>query len=733
MSDTSFNVKKSLGFKAQSSPPSNPTVGDIYLDVNNETYRYNGTSWVSVADISTPQLISNKLYETGLHVKEISTPANPNSTYDKLYPKSDGYWYTLNSSGVETRVGGSSSGGSIDFLVDKKITDFITYDDTDLDTPVNGIDGSPSYITVSQETSSPIDSTSGIVNIKISKSAGGSARGEGVSVPFSTRGLIDRAKPNVVQVEIKSSTNYVDGNFGIWLYDVTNSVLIPTVQRDIYASSLVSSQIFEFQTSSNSDSYRLIFHCRDSVNTAAYDLTCVVKCGPAQLVKGPVTSDWINYTPTIGGVTGGSYTATGKYRRVGDTLDCSAKIIWNTIFTGGTTPTISLPSGLIVDTFKIVDDGSRISYGTASFRDVGTDLYKGFVTVAGGSVSVYPYADDAPSSASSISNQIVSTTIPFTWANNDEIYVKFSVPILGWSSSQVLSSDSGARQIYAYNNKGTATGSISAVESTVVFPAMTKDKTASYNATTGEYTLPESGAYFVASTVETSGTYALNTDDTIYVQCAGTSIFGFGKRSDSSSSRKCYSGSGMFEGVKGDVVRVRITSAGTGVVYGAALAGNMFSIFKIQSPQQIAASEKCTAFYTTNTATTCINVSRTTIPFEDIVKDTHGAYNTSTGIYTCPRSGDLNLQCLIGLASSALWGAGERLIIFVNIAGVEMDIYKKYMEATVNPYSFFAGGSILNYPVTKGAQVYIQVYQESGANIALNTDPSSNRISISID
>ena len=44
----------------------------------------------------------------GISIKEITTPDNPDADYEKLYFKSDGELYKLNSSGVESVVGGSS-------------------------------------------------------------------------------------------------------------------------------------------------------------------------------------------------------------------------------------------------------------------------------------------------------------------------------------------------------------------------------------------------------------------------------------------------------------------------------------------------------------------------------------------------------------------------------------------------------------------------------------------------
>ncbi len=52
-----------------------------------------------------------------ISVKEITTPDNPDSDYEKLYFKADGELYKLNSSGVESVVGGSSGGAGNNMIM----------------------------------------------------------------------------------------------------------------------------------------------------------------------------------------------------------------------------------------------------------------------------------------------------------------------------------------------------------------------------------------------------------------------------------------------------------------------------------------------------------------------------------------------------------------------------------------------------------------------------------------
>ena len=187
-------------------------------------------------------------------------------------------------------VGGAGSGsgsGSYDFLAGTQLGDWSTFDDGAVSAPVDGSGGTPTYISFTQETASPIDNTVGVITYKFSNS-GGNAQGEGVSVDFPLRGLIDYASPCEVVLEVYSSTNYADDDVGIWLYDTDNTTLINTVNRDVKAASFVTPQKFKFQTLSDSENLRLIIMQR-TTQASAYDLYFVVKVQPQEpAVTGPI-------------------------------------------------------------------------------------------------------------------------------------------------------------------------------------------------------------------------------------------------------------------------------------------------------------------------------------------------------------------------------------------------------------------------------------------------------------
>lgn len=147
--------------------------------------------------------------------------------------------------------------------------------------------------------------------------------------------------------------------------------------------------------------------------------------------------NWTAFTPTTG-LTGGSSTLTGFYRRVGDSAEIQIQGVWATIFTGGSA-TFTIPSGLTIDTTKLVETGGVAPLGHSQMLAGGTQRYAGRVHYNNTtSVIVYPYYDDVGASSGYISRNTISTTVPDTWVNNDKITMVFTVPIVGWTAQDYL-------------------------------------------------------------------------------------------------------------------------------------------------------------------------------------------------------------------------------------------------------------------------------------------------------
>lgn len=122
----------------------------------------------TIATRAAVEDLSGKTFTDPITLEEQgSTPSNPSAGDRKLYAKTDGKLYHLDSSGLETQVGAGAGGGvnyHDDFDCDN-ISKVSTYDDVTAAT--DGTGGTPN-VTASSETSSPI---AGTASYKLTKDA----------------------------------------------------------------------------------------------------------------------------------------------------------------------------------------------------------------------------------------------------------------------------------------------------------------------------------------------------------------------------------------------------------------------------------------------------------------------------------------------------------------------------------------------------------------------------------
>lgn len=76
-----------------------------------------GATMKEIVDTSTSQILSLKEIVTPI-IPEVATPANPAAGKRKVYFKSDGVLYQLNSAGLERPIGSGGGGGSLEWLED---------------------------------------------------------------------------------------------------------------------------------------------------------------------------------------------------------------------------------------------------------------------------------------------------------------------------------------------------------------------------------------------------------------------------------------------------------------------------------------------------------------------------------------------------------------------------------------------------------------------------------------
>lgn len=600
------------------------TNGNILLDPN-------GTGVVSVEGAP-------------LRLPEISTPATPASGYGNLYFKSDGFAYQQNDDGTETKIGAGS--GGINYITnpdaESTATGWATYADTPAASrPIDGTGGSPT-VTWTRSTSTPLR---GVGSFLFTKDAA-NRQGEGVATDITISNA-DQAR--VLQISFdyqiasgtySGGTSSTDSDLIVYVYrtTATGRLIEPSVIKlDGGVIGVNYSYRGEFQADSDATGYRIIVHVA-TTSTSAYTVKFDnVVVGPSKNVNGAIITQMQDATPTpaFTNLTLGNGAHSYKFARQGDKLIVQGSLTWGTTTSISGNVSLALPSGLSVDTAKI-SNSTRNPVGNLKAFDSSTGtVYNGSIryntttTVslhAFITVSASTYVDDAP----------INATTPVTWTTSDIFFYQFELPIAGWGAIATLGQDADTRVVALRSTKSTgnhtSTGNYQDVASYDVVDA---DTHGAFNSTTGIYTVPVSGLYQVSGSVG----FALNATGArgVLVQKNGVDNLVGTLTPGNSVISSGLPFSGIIPCVAGDTLKVRaFQSSGGNLAY---LSGNgtNLSIQRISGPSQVAATEIIAAKY--NTSSTAIGTTATAVVFTNKIADTHNAFNTSTGVFTCPATG----------------------------------------------------------------------------------------------
>jgi hypothetical protein len=567
---------------------------------------------------------------------------------------------------------------------DSGTTGWATYNNTAGAAPVTGTGGSP---VVTFATS--VDTTMrGAANFLFTKGAA-NRQGDGFSYDFTIDGS-DTAKVLQCSLEYKiASGTYADNDITFWIYDKTNSVLIQPAPTQLKNSGIIERFAFEFQAASNSTSYRLIGHV-SSVSAAAYSLRFdSFNLSNQAKLYGSAVTDSIAYTPTFTGL-GTPLVNTATWERHG-----SKALIQFAVQAGivsGVSVTMTLPPGLVADFSKIQFQG----LGSFAASNVTTTPYSGNIT------AVSPSSTTVMLSLAGVSNW-QSGHLGTSFINTGLMSGSFLVPIVGWSSSQVMSSDADTRVVYA-NFTGTR-GSTSTLD--IVPLTVTND---SHGATSGNiYTVKVPGYYEIDFSANTyTGNSAVN-DRVSHIYIDGVSYANAGSSSSYGASVPVKAGLVLRAGQTISFYAQSASIAGT-------LQSARASIKMATGPSQIMASESVVAVYTDSSgqvypATTTYNA----VTFNTKEKDSHNAFNGATGVFTAPMSGQYSVTMSVSAYNSlAAGGAYQDLRLETN--GISAGITNRQnntaasqivTQMVTKTFSLLAGQIVT---ATKGATYSVGTY-----------------------
>jgi len=512
----------------------------------------------------------------------------------------------------------------------------------------SGPNASPTgdFVTLSRNT---VNTIRGTGSLKLAKN-NADASEMGISTNLTAFDRADMGHVQEVSFDYDVTSNYVANDLVAYIYDIDNAQLIqptpyqiPKVQPGLHGKFKT-----HFQTPNGALNYRLILNIADTTAQPWEARFDNIKCGPQVSSYGPAVTDWRTWTPTGSWTTNSTYT--GKWRRVGDQMECQVQIAL-----GGapdnTNLTINTPTGYSIDTTKILSSVTSLQCGGGSLFEGSVNVYKAAVRYADSTtVSVLAITDDVGVSSGHLGDTTLSQTVPFTWGTSDFVYITFSVPIAGWSSNVEMSSDTDTRVVAARYTRNTTQTFTDGVEERVDYDD--KDFDTHGAVTTGSawvFTCPVEGIYRVSAvSTWTSRTWA-NTENgylqfkknTVVVGRHGrfemTGAFDQSIQMEGSQLINCNAGDTISVNAIADITSGTLTTT-------ADEDENMIQIERLSGPSQIAASEFVGARYTTDTADSIAQDTSTRIYYDTKVYDTHGAvtatdFATGDWIFTAPVAG----------------------------------------------------------------------------------------------
>ena len=566
---------------------------------------------------------------TAIRNANVPAPVSGNDGQAIIYDDASGDF-------IYGEAGGGAGLGGINYITNFSFEDDVsgwsTYADAAGETPVDGTGGTATTTFTRTTVGSEIQI--GTASAKLAKDAA-DRQGEGVSFDFTIDPVL---QSQVLEIDgfYSTSVGYADGDLRVYIYDVTNTKIIEPVPTELFAGEKQRFPKFYFQSSPDSTSYRLIFHVA-STSTTAYDVFFDnVTVGPAKRNFGPVVSDSKAYTPVyenLGTVTNNFV----EEQRTGPILSI------NGVFTTGTVTagiaSMSLPPGLSIDFTKMNDSQVVGKY----FRNV-TDAFPGGNIVVDSASPSKLFFTLSDSFFETTTNPITQVNGSGAFSNSDQVFIQVNNLIIeGWSSSQQISDDADTRVVAAKYEITTA--DTTTVGNRIDFDSLLYDTHSAV--TTGSswvFTCPSSGYYKVSAqyitqtiSVAPSGLFAIN----LHLNGSFLSTIGYDISSSSTTRQYSPSGDTTVFCNKGDTIDLRYnTSAAGSLVAGAGL--NYVTIEKLQGPSQIAANELIRCTYTSNSGQTLTNGD--TLIFEDLVDDSHGSYDPSTGVFTAPASGKYQIS-----------------------------------------------------------------------------------------
>jgi hypothetical protein len=399
--------------------------------------------------------------------------------------------------------------------------------------------------------------------------------------------------------------------------------------------------------------------------------------------------------------------------------------VYGTFTTGtvsATTATVPLPVGFSLDTTKLNANPEVYGYWIRSNSTANTRKAGKIVAYNGNASNLYFTSDDYTAAESPFAGTNASTI----WSSTETQSVKFGdIPILGWSSSVQMSDQTDTRVVAARAYKNTAqsiaTGAFTEVTG---YSGTTVDTHGGFNSTTGRYTVEVAGVYRVTAQIfyennatgHRGGEIWKNGAAATYIPLVATVTSGDGA---------AVIGYYVDTFKVGDTISMAGYQSSGGALNIRALAGGTnLSIERISGPSAIAASESVNAFYN-GSASGTLAASWNTAILATKIKDSHGMYNTSTGVTTIQTSGNYAISAAFVVSATYALGQIVGTALYVDGALVSDPFYYTSGATTYEKHEI----NIVSYPLLAGQTVEIKLYN-GGSTPTFYNGSKSNYFSL---
>lgn len=467
----------------------------------------------TIVGTSDAQTLTNKTFDDSIIIKEIATPSNPSSGYQKLFFSSaDNKPKRVDSSGNVLNLGGGLGGGlnlESEPYAQAGVNSWGTYDDGASSSMVDGTGGTASSTFTTDATTTQI--LSGDYKGAYKWTLGASdCQGEGVSKTFTIPSAFMSRGSVYVSFRYSSDVALSTGDFGFYAYDVTNATLLnvnglTTNNLVGISANKVGYSTMRINIASTTASLRVGFHRKVTTATATNFYFSDFKISDSPLVDAPIVGEEETVTVTATNISGSSLLA--KRKRLGSLAKYKVSLTSSGVATG--TIKINLPSGDTIDYTKL-NSSTYNTVGTAYFYDASTgNCYQGTVRTDNGANAVYINGESGTA--------VWNATVPVTVASSDIIDLNFELPLSNFSQSARLSTTEMMNQTVKARYYATSTAAVP--NSATIFDFSSSSYDSHSAVTTGaswKFTCPKSGYYRIASSFVIDGNGVNRFDIVLY-------------------------------------------------------------------------------------------------------------------------------------------------------------------------------------------------------------------------